>query len=347
MTHFDWHRKVLNILNGLNVDFLTDCQSYFGGGTLVSLRHHEHRLSQDIDLMCSFDGYAKLRHGLYERGYDALFLNRDSIQLPRELQVSKYAVRFPILFQDTPIRFEIVAEGQLTIGKPAYLQGCSFPCINPVDSFAQKLMANADRWPDHRLLARDLIDIAVQRLAMPIPTEAISMAEHWYPVMEPLKRGLLNFQQSSSRRLDCYELLQVRDPTQVASGLDLLAHDFDLEPLERLVCEQSDSFEKDMGKPLLLQFASDVIRLFESLKVYELEGSSFHFRYDSSVMELRVRSRDLFYPMLVIKYIDDDWQIYSGTLSEEMIEDFTGVSLLQKLDLAQDTVDEFISWSLD
>jgi hypothetical protein len=117
MWHFDQHRKILKILQQLNVDFLQQCQTAFGGGTLVSLRHGEHRLSNDIDLICPLgEGYSLLRYGLYERGYAALFQDSSHIQLPRELQVSQYAVRFPVIVEDFQIRFEIVAEGQLKLG---------------------------------------------------------------------------------------------------------------------------------------------------------------------------------------------------------------------------------------
>lgn len=48
----DFHRKILTVLSHLDAPFLAGCRAYFGGGTLVSLRHREYRLSQDIDFMC-------------------------------------------------------------------------------------------------------------------------------------------------------------------------------------------------------------------------------------------------------------------------------------------------------
>lgn len=41
----EFHQKNLAVLNCLNADFLANCCAYFGGGTAVSLRHSEHRLS--------------------------------------------------------------------------------------------------------------------------------------------------------------------------------------------------------------------------------------------------------------------------------------------------------------
>ena len=76
MFNREFHQKILIVLNKLNASFLAECHAYFGGGTLVSLRHGEHRLSKDIDFMCPIgQGYRQLRQGIFDRGYDALLVN--------------------------------------------------------------------------------------------------------------------------------------------------------------------------------------------------------------------------------------------------------------------------------
>ncbi|MBV9387455.1 MAG: nucleotidyl transferase AbiEii/AbiGii toxin family protein [Chroococcidiopsidaceae cyanobacterium CP_BM_ER_R8_30] len=115
------HRKILVILNHLNADFLLSCGVYFGGGTLVSLKHGEHRLSQDIDLMCSFDDrYSSLRREISDHGYPAIFHKFDNITLPREIQADRYGIRFPVVVDGTPIKLEIVPEGLIEFGSPDF-----------------------------------------------------------------------------------------------------------------------------------------------------------------------------------------------------------------------------------
>ena len=175
MFNREFHQKILTVLNNLNAYFLADCHAYFGGGTLVSLRHGDHRLSKDIDFMCPIgQGYRQLRQGIFDRG---------------------------------------------------------------TDSLAEKLLANADRWLDHRKDSRDLIDLSIQRLASPIPAIAIAKAENAYPVIEPLKRAIRNFQQQPNYREECFKNLMVNAPEKIIDGLDLLASDFGIEATTRRFSE--------------------------------------------------------------------------------------------------------------
>jgi hypothetical protein len=45
------HQNILTVLSKLNRETLTQCQTYFGGGTLIALLHSEFRLSKDIDFL--------------------------------------------------------------------------------------------------------------------------------------------------------------------------------------------------------------------------------------------------------------------------------------------------------
>lgn len=119
MFNREFHQKIITVLNHLNSAFLVDCHAYFGGGTLVSLRHGEHRLSKDIDFMCPIgQGYRLLRQGVLDKGYDAIFSSFGDIVLPREIQANQYGIRFPVILEETPIKFEIVVEGYIQFGSP-------------------------------------------------------------------------------------------------------------------------------------------------------------------------------------------------------------------------------------
>jgi len=245
------HQKILTILSHLNVEFLEECHAYFGGGTLVSMEHGEYRLSQDIDFMCPMDGgYSLLRRKVAEGGYDVIFASRDSpgdnfasrIILPNDIQSNQYGIRFPVIVGGATIKFEMVCEGRIRFGKPNYPNWSPVPCLNQIDIIAEKLLANADRWPSDRVNSRDLIDLAMQRLASPIPQKAIDKAEAAYQVMEPLIRAIQYFQDRPDYREKCYDILSIAEPNQVIDGIDLLAQDLGKEVTVRTFRETVSLF---------------------------------------------------------------------------------------------------------
>ncbi|MBF2027842.1 MAG: nucleotidyl transferase AbiEii/AbiGii toxin family protein [Oscillatoriales cyanobacterium C42_A2020_001] len=234
------HQKILVVLRHLNADFLRDCGVYFGGGTLLALTLDEYRVSQDVDFLCSSTGgYRQLRRAVFDRGYDALFANRHDIELPREIQSNQYGIRFPAMVDGHSIKVEMVSEGRIELDDPETLDAIPVACLSRVDCFAEKLLANADRWLDESTASRDLIDLAVLRSHSPIPEQAITKAEAAYPVVEPLKRAITNFQAKPDYRDRCYQMLCVRSPNLVIDGLDQLAADFKLSHTPRTTHETS------------------------------------------------------------------------------------------------------------
>ncbi len=98
-------------------------------------------------------------------------------------------------------------------------------------------MANADRQLSDRVNSRDLIDLAMQRLASAFPQEAIDKAEAAYQVMESLDRAIQYFQYRPDNREKCYEVLSIVEPNQVIDGIDLLAQDLGREITVRTFSE--------------------------------------------------------------------------------------------------------------
>ncbi|OUL17648.1 hypothetical protein BV372_34790 [Nostoc sp. T09] len=234
----EFHQKILNVLNQLNTNFLLECGAYFGGGTLVSLNNGEYRLSKDIDFLCSTGtGYRLLRQKIAETQYDAIFNTQNNFKLPREIKADQYGVRFAIVVAGIPIKFEIIMEGRIELGKPDYPSWSPVPCLNEIDSFAEKLLANSDRWNDSSVESRDLIDLAVQRLKSPIPREAIEKAETAYPVIEPLKKAISFFQNHPDYRDKCFTALRIIKPSKIIDGIDLMATDLCLEKTARTFSE--------------------------------------------------------------------------------------------------------------
>lgn len=232
------HQIILNVLNQLNANFLLESGAYFGGGTLVSLKHGEYRLSKDIDFLCSSGtGYRWLRQNIAENQYNALFNTQNNLKFPREIKADQYGVRFAIMVDETLLKFEIIREGRIELGEPDYPNWSPVPCLNEIDSFAEKLLANSDRWNDSSVDSRDLIDLAIQRLKSPIPVEAIEKAETAYPVIEPLKKAISSFQNNPTYRDKCFMDLRIINPSQIIDGIDLMAADLSLEKTVRTLSE--------------------------------------------------------------------------------------------------------------
>ncbi|MFN7660059.1 MAG: hypothetical protein ACK5P3_18360, partial [Dolichospermum sp.] len=116
-------------------------------------------------------------------------------------------------------------EGRIELGEADYPSWSPVPCLNQIDSFAEKLLANSDRWNDSSVESRDLIDLAIQRLNSPIPQAAIEKAESAYPVIEPLKKAIAFFQNHPNYRDKCFAALGIADPSKIIDGIDLMAAD--------------------------------------------------------------------------------------------------------------------------
>jgi hypothetical protein len=230
------HHQVLRVLQALDRDFLASCETYFGGGTMLTLAYGEYRLSRDIDFLCPYGKpFSQLRKAIYDRGYDALFVPQrmGSVKLPGDLKTDRDAVRFGVQVDGTMLKFEIVAEGRIDFAPPINPEWSPVACLSVIDQIAEKLLANGDRWADTSTDSRDLIDLAILKQHSDFPQAAIDKAEAAYRSIGPLERSILNFQDKPEYRLRCYERLQITSPCEIANGLDELACLLDLEPMMR------------------------------------------------------------------------------------------------------------------
>lgn len=222
------HNQVLQILHCLNAELLEDCRAYFGGGTQIVMSLGEYRLSRDIDFLCPYGpDYSRLRRAIFEQGYRALFAQQQGLVLPGAIRADQYGIRFPVQINSTTIKFEIVAEGRIAFDPPQRYGWCPVVCLGQVDQVAEKLLANSDRWQDRSVWSRDLIDLAMLRLALvaPLPQAAVTKAEAAYPVRVPLERAVQQFQQDSDYQQRCFNALQIQDRQRVIEGMTLLEAD--------------------------------------------------------------------------------------------------------------------------
>jgi len=176
------HNDILHALRSFNSDLLLDAECYFGGGTAIVLNLDEYRESVDIDFLCaSREGYRKLREVLWGvSDISPLLLPKSGIQTIREVRTDHYGIRCVIGARQARIKFEIVREARISLmGEldPRF----GVPVLGRDFMYAEKLLANADRWNDQSVLSRDILDLSMMISRWgPIPETAWHIAEKAY-----------------------------------------------------------------------------------------------------------------------------------------------------------------------
>jgi hypothetical protein len=146
------------LLEKLNADFLKKVECYFGGGTRIALELDEYRESADVDLLCSSRaGYRELRSTVSNVSLGEIASK--PISLAREVTADLYGIRTFIDIDNEKVKFEIVNEARIDL-KSAKVANLPVPCLDQRTCFAEKFLANCDRWADRAVLSRDVIDLA-------------------------------------------------------------------------------------------------------------------------------------------------------------------------------------------
>ncbi len=221
------HRRALAVLEVLDSELLARTATLFAGGTRLALDFDEYRESADLDFLCAdADGYAEVRNLARRAGPAALFtVEPTGIEFPREARADQYGVRFPVVLDGRPIKFEVVREARVALD-PGVRPGWSpVPCLALADCYATKLLANSDRWADRSVLSRDLIDLGLLRArAGPIPAEAWSKAESVYrgAIRDDLGKAARWFLDHEAYRDRCFTALGVENPAVILGGLEAL-----------------------------------------------------------------------------------------------------------------------------
>lgn len=176
------HTAILKALRALDGDYLMETKCYFGGGTAIVLELGECRESIDIDFLCADQaGYRALRTAIAGQ----LNLNRllrDGAELAclREVRADQYRLRTVICSQGTPIKLEILREKLIDLAgeiDPCY----GLPVLSRPHMYAEKRMANSDRWYQPDVASRDILDLSVMIPRWgPVPDEAWVIAEEAY-----------------------------------------------------------------------------------------------------------------------------------------------------------------------
>ena len=185
------HQRILQLLSALDGEFLRQSECYFGGGTAIVMLLAEYRESRDIDFLCSsIEGYRAIRNVVFDHGLKTLF--KQSIKELRDTRSDQYGVRSVLEVEGEGISFEIVREGRIHLtgeDQPSLL----VQTLSRVDLFAEKLLANTDRFNDEAVSSRDLIDLAMMIKGWGrIPVEAWNKVEIAYgdSVVQAFAKGI-------------------------------------------------------------------------------------------------------------------------------------------------------------
>lgn len=175
------HQNIVRFLEKLDADLLEQAGCYFGGGTAIVLSANEYRESVDIDFLCaSADGYRQIRELVSDNEINKLA--KEPIKLVRDVRKERDKIYTMIDAGDgeRPIKFELVREARIPI-EGQRTAGLPVATLSRPDLYAEKILANADRWPDASVMYRDAIDLAMMVDQWgPIPGAALAKAETAY-----------------------------------------------------------------------------------------------------------------------------------------------------------------------
>lgn len=178
------HQRIGRVLASLNGALLEQYGALFGGGTCIALRYGEYRESVDIDFLVSdAQGYRELRQLL--TGADALNAvirpGSPPLAMLRDIRADQYGIRTQVQMEGHAIKFEVVREARIVLETPGPLDRiCGVAALTPLDMAASKLLANSDRQADDGVFSRDVIDLAMMALPLPLLRKALAKAEQAY-----------------------------------------------------------------------------------------------------------------------------------------------------------------------
>lgn len=219
------HATVAATLSALDGRFLEACRCWFGGGTRIVLELAEYRESEDLDFLCSnAAGYRALRSTISERSLGKIAAR--PLALAREVRADRYGIRTVLDINDAKLKFEIVLEGRIELGGGRRI-GFDVPCLDHADCFAEKLLANADRWRDDAVLSRDIIDLAFMvegwSRADALAGAALARGAYGSIVDRSLGEAAQRLLDVAAHRKRCIAALRVVNVKTLTAGLRKLA----------------------------------------------------------------------------------------------------------------------------
>lgn len=215
------HQRIARVLASLDGVLLAQHGALFGGGTCIALRYGEYRESVDIDFMVSdAAGYRELRQLL--TGTDALNVlvrpGAPPLIMLRDIRADQYGIRTQVQMDGHAIKFEVVREARIVLETPGPLdQVCGVNALTPLDLATSKLLANSDRQADDGVFSRDVIDLAMMSLPLPMLRKAVAKAEQAYgpAITRDLAKALERLQKRQGWLERCMQAMAMDMPKAV------------------------------------------------------------------------------------------------------------------------------------
>jgi hypothetical protein len=146
------HNDMATILEKMdNKDVLVEHKVFFAGGTSIALLHNEVRESVDLDFMANEKGYSTIRRLVWEHGLEYFFPD-----VYKEARIDRYGIRGKTR---NGIKIEIIANANISLSGSICRFG--FPALDLRCLFAEKILANSERYMDTADLYKDIIDIGI------------------------------------------------------------------------------------------------------------------------------------------------------------------------------------------
>lgn len=215
------HQRIAHVLAALDGDVLRQHSCFFGGGTCIALRYGEYRESVDIDFLVSDPaGYRDLRQLLTgAAGINALVRpGAQPLLMLREVRADQYGLRTVVQMDGQGIKFEIVREARIDLETPTKADDiCGIGTLTPIDLAASKLLANSDRQADDGVFSRDVIDLAMMGLRLPLLRDALAKAEKAYgpSVKRDLAKAINRLQERHGWLERCMQAMAMTMPKAV------------------------------------------------------------------------------------------------------------------------------------
>ena len=215
------HQRIAHVLAALNGALLREHGCLFGGGTCIALRHGEYRESVDIDFLVSdAAGYRELRQLVTgTQGLNALLRpGAEPLTVGREVRADQYGLRTQVQMDGQLIKFEVVREARIALEMPGNSDViCGIATLTLLDLAASKLLANSDRQADDGVFSRDVIDLAMMNLRLPLLQAALAKAELAYgaSVARDLAKAIDRLQERAGWLERCMQAMAMTLPKAV------------------------------------------------------------------------------------------------------------------------------------
>jgi len=215
------HQRIAHVLAALDGDVLRQHSCLFGGGTCIALRYGEYRESVDIDFLVSdAAGYRTLRQLLTGvGGLNAIVLaGAQPLMALREVRADQHGMRTLVQMDGQAIKFEMVREARMALAPPGPSDMvCGISTLTALDIATSKLLDNSDRWADDGVFSRDVIDLAMMGLRLPVLREALHKAEQAYgpSVARDLGRAIDRLQERNGWLERCMQAMAMTMPKAV------------------------------------------------------------------------------------------------------------------------------------